>query len=122
MLALALVLNARGETRWTAPATAAETKPPFPAEPKIISIGRVLYEDRCSDCHGKNGKGNGPGGSDLEKSPTNFTDGKSLKQTDGALFWKITEGHRPMPAYKKKLSDEQRWQLVHFLRTFGEKK
>ena len=118
LLALALVVNSRGETTWKAPPTAAEGKAPFSAEPKVVSGGRAIYEDRCLDCHGKAGKGDGPGASDLEKAPTNFRDGKSLKQTDGELFWKITEGHRPMPSYKRKLSDEQRWQLVHYIRTF----
>jgi mono/diheme cytochrome c family protein len=36
--------------------------------------------------------------------------------TDGEIFWKITEGRRPMPSFKKELTDEQRWQLVNFLR------
>ncbi len=118
---LTLVSPARSEVAWTAPASAAEVKPPFAAEPKVIAVGQSLYEERCADCHGKNGNGNGPGGSDLEKKPTNFTDGKILKQTDGELYWKITEGHKPMPSYRKKLLDEQRWQLVHYLRTFAKK-
>ena len=41
--------------------------------------------------------------------------------TDGELFWKITHGHRPMPAFKDKLSDEQRWRTVVYIRTFAQK-
>ena len=41
-------------------------------------------------------------------------------QTDGELFWKISEGHRPMPAFKKKLSEQERWQLVDYIRTFSQ--
>ena len=36
---------------------------------------------------------------------------------DGEIYWKITEGRKPMPSFKNQLSDEQRWQLVNFLRT-----
>jgi mono/diheme cytochrome c family protein len=41
--------------------------------------------------------------------------------TDGEIFWKMTEGRKPMPSFKKQLTDEQRWQLVNFLRTFAPK-
>jgi len=104
---------------WTAPPTAAQLKNPLPREDKILKAGRELYLDRCSDCHGDKGKGNGSGAADLEKQPTNFTDTKVHQQSDGELFWKITQGHRPMPGYGKKLTEEQRWQLVHFLRSFA---
>ena len=42
------------------------------------------------------------------------------RMTDGELFWKISEGHRPMPAFKNKLSEEERWQLVDYIRTFSQ--
>jgi mono/diheme cytochrome c family protein len=42
------------------------------------------------------------------------------KLTDGELFWKISEGHRPMPAFQGKLSEEERWQLVDYIRTFSQ--
>jgi len=41
--------------------------------------------------------------------------------TDGELFWKISEGRRPMPEFKKRLTEEQRWQLVNYVRTFAPK-
>lgn len=104
---------------WSAPESAATVKNPLPKGDSTVMAGRELYMDRCSDCHGNNGKGKGPGASDLDQKPTNFTDAKVHKQTDGELFWKISQGHKPMPGYGKKLNEEQRWQLVHFLRTFA---
>ena len=41
--------------------------------------------------------------------------------TDGEIFWKISEGRAPMPGFKKQLSEEDRWQLVHYLRAFAAK-
>jgi mono/diheme cytochrome c family protein len=113
--------GAEAEGVWKAPVDAAQRPAPFAASPKVLAAGRTLYLDRCADCHGKNGKGHGPGAADLEKAPTNFTEHKHLQQTDGELYWKITEGRRPMPSYRKKLSDEERWQLVFFIRTFADK-
>ncbi|HEV2102703.1 MAG TPA: cytochrome c, partial [Candidatus Acidoferrum sp.] len=52
--------------------------------------------------------------------PTNFTDSKITDaMTDGEIFWKITTGNRPMPSYKDRLTENDRWELVSFLRTFA---
>jgi mono/diheme cytochrome c family protein len=120
LVLVGLAFSVQAETVWKAPEAAAKVKSPVSADSKTITNGRTVYEQRCADCHGKSGKGDGPGSTDLEKPATNFRKGRSLDQTDGELFWKITEGHRPMPSYKKKLSDEERWQVVHYLRTFAE--
>jgi len=39
--------------------------------------------------------------------------------TDGELFYQISEGRKPMPSFKKRLSEEQRWQLVLLIRSFA---
>ena len=39
--------------------------------------------------------------------------------TDGELFYKLSEGHKPMPSFKKRLSEDQRWRLVLLLRSFA---
>jgi mono/diheme cytochrome c family protein len=43
------------------------------------------------------------------------------EMTDGEIFWKIGEGRRPMPSFKKRLTDDQRWQLVNYVRSFAPK-
>lgn len=106
---------------WLAPAEATQARSPVRNAGAALDEGRKIYLDRCADCHGRKGRGDGDGGSDLDPVPTNFTNRKVQEQTDGALFWKITEGRRPMPGYARKLSEEQRWQLVHYLRSFGPK-
>jgi mono/diheme cytochrome c family protein len=42
-------------------------------------------------------------------------------RTDGELFWMITEGHKPMPAFRGTMTEEQRWHLVDYVRTFAHK-
>ena len=72
----------------------------------------------CAICHGNYGKGDGMAGSSLTPRPTNFTISKVQAQSDGALYWKLTEGRAPMASYKTILKKEQRWQLVNYIRTF----
>ena len=43
------------------------------------------------------------------------------QQTDGAIFWKLTEGKTPMPAWGETLSEEQRWSVVNYVRTLAPK-
>ena len=110
-----------GAEPWVAPEAAAQTKNPLSSSGDVIAKGRTLYLDRCTDCHGKKGRGDGSGGADLERKPTDLTAAQVQAQSDGSLFWKISQGRRPMPAYGRKLSDEQRWQVVHYLRSLAGK-
>lgn len=52
----------------------------------------------------------------LKPWPANLTKDLVQDQSDGALFWKITEGRTPMAAYKDVLTEEERWQLINFIR------
>ncbi len=38
-----------------------------------------------------------------------------------AIFWKISEGNSPMPAFQEAFSDEQRWDIVNYVRTLAPK-
>jgi mono/diheme cytochrome c family protein len=106
---------------WTAPEKARQLRNPFPATPQTIGMGMSTYADHCENCHGDDGNGKGQRAEKLSVAPTDFTDAHTMtRMTDGELFWKISEGHRPMPAFKGKLSDEERWQLVDYIRTFSQ--
>ena len=41
------------------------------------------------------------------------------QESDGALFWKITHGKKPMPAYESRLSPTERWNVINYLRTLN---
>jgi mono/diheme cytochrome c family protein len=106
---------------WTAPEKARQLRNPFPATPQTIGMGMSTYADHCENCHGEDGNGKGKRAEKLSVAPTDFTDAHAVsRMTDGELFWKISEGHRPMPAFKSKLSEEERWQLVDYIRTFSQ--
>jgi mono/diheme cytochrome c family protein len=53
-------------------------------------------------------------------APSNLTDTPHMmKLTDGELFYQISVGRKPMPSFKKRLTEEQRWQLVLFVRSLA---
>jgi mono/diheme cytochrome c family protein len=56
-------------------------------------------------------------GMSLNPRPANFATEKFQSQTDGAIYWKLSEGRPPMAGYKTMLKENQRWQLVNYLRT-----
>jgi len=109
-------------TSWKVPSNADVIKNPLKTSSNSVTAGKKLYEQMCAICHGAKGKGDGVAGMALKPRPANFTKDTFQKQTDGAIYWKLTHGNPPMAAYKEILTDQQRWDLVNFLRTFGGKK
>ena len=103
---------------WKAPASADAKKNPLPSNEQTLADGKAIYIKHCQSCHGKKGKGDGPSAAQLDKPAGDFTKAVTQSQTDGALAWKVSEGRKPMPSFKKKLTEDQIWQVVTFMRTF----
>ncbi len=83
----------------------------------VLNRARGDFEDNCTPCHGDEGRGDGPLAKDLKTKPRNLTSSSELSAlSDGEIFWIITTGKDPMPAFGQKLTDEERWGLVHLLR------
>jgi mono/diheme cytochrome c family protein len=102
---------------WVAPPESRTVKNPVPATPDNLEAGAQTYKDNCVLCHGDKGKGDGLAGKTSKIPPANFTDSKLLAlETDGSLFWKMSEGRGPMPTWKETLSEKERWQLVDYIR------
>jgi mono/diheme cytochrome c family protein len=106
-------------TPWTAPKDADNVKNPLAGNASVIVEAKKLYVANCGPCHGEKGKGDGPAAQGLNPKPADHTSAGVQGQTDGAIFWKLTEGRTPMPGYKKIFSDQQRWELVNFIRTLA---
>jgi len=106
---------------WSVPKAAKQVKNPLSMDPSAAAKAILpVYLDKCAECHGDTGKGNGPQAKMYDPRPAMLTDAPHLcTVTDGELFYVISEGHKPMPSYKKKLTEEQRWQLVLLVRSFS---
>lgn len=84
-----------------------------------ISKGKTLFAKNCIVCHGKDGRGKTPIGKTISNMP-DFTNPAMKEKSDQELFDTITKGKAPMPSFKR-LSEEDRWDLVHYIRTFASK-
>ncbi len=104
---------------WQVPDAAKNMKNPVANSADVTAAAQILWAKHCKSCHGKTGEGDGPKAEDLDSECGDFTEDAFQAQTDGELFFKLTEGRDDMPGFKKKIPDEEeRWKLVHYLRTF----
>jgi len=109
-------------TKWEPPKEADNVKNPLAGNTEVLKYAEVIYTTYCTPCHGFKGKGDGPAAAGLTVRPANHTSAAVQNQTDGALYWELTTGHNPMPSYKTALTDNQRWELVNYIRTLKPKK
>src|SRR5262245_10202232 len=107
--------------KWVSPAESAAKKNPVPSTPESIAAGQKIYLKTCAMCHGKTGDADGPAVIELNIHPAKLSDPQVATESDGSLFWKITTGKKPMPAYGKRLSETDRWNLVNYVRTLSKR-
>jgi len=111
---------AHGPKDWPVPAEAKKLKNPVRPTAAAQASAKSIYLDKCAQCHGEEGRGDGPESVMYAVKPANFTEAHMMREmSDGEIFWKISEGRAPMPTFKKQLTEEQRWQLVHYVRAFA---
>jgi len=104
----------------TIPDEAKQRKNPIAPSPAALNAAKQVYADQCANCHGDTGKGDGSDAMMYDPGPADLTDASQMKKaTDGEIYDQITEGRKPMPSFKKRLTDEQRWQLVLLVRSFA---
>jgi mono/diheme cytochrome c family protein len=106
------------QDKWVAPASSKELKNPF-AGKSSINKGKSIYKTRCVVCHGEKGAGDGLAGKALTPPAADHTANYVQEQTDGELFWKVSEGRGAMVGWKLILSEEERWALVNYMRTLA---
>jgi mono/diheme cytochrome c family protein len=101
-------------------------KNPVAPDGKSIAAGKEIFFGKglCTSCHGDAGRGDGPASPSFNPPPRDFTNAKWQKvRTDGEIYIAITEGTQfGMLAYGDNLTDEERWDLVNYVRTFGKSK
>ncbi len=93
---------------------------PVPATATSIGIGRGLFEANCAQCHGINGRGDGPLADTLPLRPADFRQHIPV-HADEFFFLIMTNGlGSVMPAFGEQLTEDERWHLLNFLQSeFG---
>jgi mono/diheme cytochrome c family protein len=114
LLAAAIGQNAsyKPDPNWRVPDAAAARVNPLAQRSQAVAGGKKLFLRNCAECHGQDGSGI------VKKRAADLQLAAVQEQSDGALFWKITNGNpdRGMPSFSK-LPELERWQLILYLRT-----
>ena len=103
---------------WPVPDNFKSMKNPVASNAESIATGKGLWATHCKSCHGTKGLGDGSKAAQLKTEPGDFSKADFQSQSDGSLFYKLSEGRDDMPGFKKKLPDaDDRWSVVNFIRT-----
>lgn len=105
--------------KFPSPPSANAIMNPLAGNASSVISGKKIYTQYCVTCHGEKGKGDGIAAAGLPKRPADHTSAFVQDQTDGALYWIITAGNKPMPSYKTTLVNTQRWQVINYIRTLS---
>jgi mono/diheme cytochrome c family protein len=120
LIFLSIGLAAFHTQKWTVPEEEKQRKNPIAPSETALKAAKEIYEDKCANCHGDTGKGDGSDAMMYDPGPADLTDASQMKKvTDGEIYYQITVGRKPMPSFQKRLTDEQRWQLVLLVRSLA---
>ena len=121
LICIALVYAAfQRDKPWIVPEEVKKLKNPLAPSESTLKAAREIYMDECAQCHGEHGKGDGPEAMMHSPAPADLTDARQMNTvTDGEIFYQISEGRKPMPSFKKRLTEDQRWGLVLLVRSFA---
>ena len=101
----------------------AQAKNPAASTPESVANGAKLFGRSCATRHGKEGKGDGPGGLKLDPKPSNLTDAEwKHGTTDGEIFQVIHDGAKNtgMRAFGSRMTERELWDVVNYIRTLSE--
>ena len=104
---------------WPVPDKFNKMANPVKSDAESLATGKEVWAKHCQSCHGKAGKGDGSKAAQLKTALDDFSKPDVQNQTDGALFYKTSEGRKDMPSFKKKIADQDEiWAVVNYMRTF----
>jgi hypothetical protein len=103
---------------WVVPAEIGARLSPAVFSDSTRKAGAELYNTNCKSCHGDPGKNNVI---KLVPPPPDAASLKMQDNTDGAMYFKISEGRTPMPSFKNILSATDHWRVISYIRSFNDK-
>jgi len=102
-------------------ATAEIINNPYPITASGLGNGKLLYNIQCAICHGEIGDGAGyllrDDGGKYNVQPANFMLDTFVNSSNGRYYHAIMYGKNLMGGYSDKLSYEERWQVIQYIRS-----
>ncbi len=98
---------------------------PFPITKSGLAVGKELFDINCAICHGKKADGGGylsRDGSPFPSPAANLMLDRFIDQSNGFYYYTIMKGRNLMGSFHDKLSYEERWQVIHYVRSLQAKK
>jgi hypothetical protein len=114
LVAAALRLQAQNPG-WVVPDDQKGKICPVKFTPDMVKQGEAIYLKNCQSCHGLPAKKNFAA---IKPSPGDLSEPMVGSQKDGELFYRITTGKAPMPEFRNILTEDERWYVISFLRSF----
>jgi mono/diheme cytochrome c family protein len=102
---------------WVVPANFKTMKNPVAQSDASTKAGLAVFTKNCAACHGKTGLGDGVKARALKNFPGDFSKADFQGLADGEIFYKTKNGRDEMPKYEGKLTDDEIWNTVNYLRT-----
>jgi mono/diheme cytochrome c family protein len=109
-------------------ATAEILDNPFPITTEGLGRGKELYNIFCGICHGEKANGLGylydPDANPNAKylaAPANLVNAEFQAASNGRFYHAIMYGKNVMGGYSDKISYEERWQVIHYIRSLQAK-
>lgn len=103
---------------WAVPANFKSMKNPVAKSEASTKDGKDIFDKNCASCHGKSGLGNGVKVATLKNFPGDFSRPEFQNLNDGDIYYRIKTGKEEMPKFDGKLSEDDIWNVVNYLRTF----
>ena len=102
---------------WVVPDSFKSMKNPVAQSDASTKAGLAVFTKNCASCHGKAGLGDGVKARTLKDFPGNFSKADFQSLADGDIFYRTKTGRGEMPKYDGKLSDDDIWNVVNYIRT-----
>ena len=119
IFAMSMAVVAQPKSKpWNVPDNYKTMKNPVANNEASKKAGMALYNKNCASCHGKTGQGDGVKAKSLKTFPGDFSKADFQNQSDGEHFYKTKTGRGDMPKFEGKLTDNDIWNIVNYMRTF----
>jgi mono/diheme cytochrome c family protein len=113
---LNVVCIANGAAQTAIPDEAKKETAPFLFNQEAVERGSQVYQLNCKSCHGDPGKANY---ANLEPIPKDPASPDYQKNSDGEMHYIITQGKGLMPTFANTLSDDDRWNVIAYVRSLN---